>query len=120
MNEVNTLKKKVKILEKQRRVAWANYYRIEEDFYDLSTFSYSCISKLTKELSRCELPKHIVEEIIELNGKLKNALECPICFKQLNKDNVKFTVCGHQHCKDCYEKIDNCSICRKKIWKKKD
>lgn len=119
MNDLSALRKKVAVLEKQRRVAWANYYRTEEEFYDLSTFSYETINRLNQALAEIDLPKHLIDEIIDLHLKLKTAIECPICFCMLNKDNVKITMCGHKHCKDCYDRIDNCSICRKKIWKKK-
>ena len=45
--------------------------------------------------------------------------ECPICYEELSKDDIKFASCGHKYCETCLSKIDNCAICRKKIYSKK-
>ena len=64
------------------------------------------------------LPEFVEGEIKELYAQLKKTVECPICYEELNKDTMKFSSCGHKYCKNCLEKISECSICRKTIYKK--
>lgn len=44
-----------------------------------------------------------------------NNIKCPICFNELTTENIEIVRCGHFHCKQCKEKIQNCSICREII-----
>ena len=62
---------------------------------------------------------HIVEEIEKMTAELRKQIECPICLEIIEVGHLKMTGCGHKYCEECYNKIDECAICRKKIYKKK-
>ena len=42
-------------------------------------------------------------------------MECPICLNAIEIGKSKITNCGHEFCVDCYDRIEECSICREKI-----
>ena len=101
--------------KKQTAYAWAKYYQQLSINHEHSITQYNLNHKM---VGIEELPQHLVDEIAELNIELKKDISCPICFDIIEKDVLKITGCGHKYCKDCFEKIDKCSICRKKINKR--
>lgn len=111
-------------VEKQRRVAWAKYYELENTYLDEMTELVGQINRMNVSLKNenydKSFPYHIQEELVEMYKKLKTKIECPICFEELNRETLHITNCGHKLCKSCLENIDDkCPICRKKIYKKK-
>ena len=53
------------------------------------------------------------EKPSDLEGFLRDLLECPICFETIN--SVPIFQCQNGHitgCKDCISKLDKCPICR--------
>ncbi len=65
------------------------------------------------------IPDFLKNELVEMYDKLKKEIACPICFTELKSDEIKFSSCGHKFCGECLSKLDNCAICRKKIYRKK-
>ena len=94
--------------------AWSRYY--SEVNRNMELHKKYC--EVVKDLNN-QLPPHLVEGIKELYNLIKKEIECPICMDVINNDTLKITSCGHKYCNGCYDKIDNCSLCRKKIFKKK-
>jgi hypothetical protein len=109
--------KRCGVLEKQRRVAWAKFYEITDWYYEDMNKMYEMITKL-KEENDYEFPSHIKNEMLEMYDDLKKKIECPICYENMNKDNLHITRCGHKICKECYKNVDKCPICRNTIYKK--
>lgn len=105
------------VKEKQRRLAWAKFYEVNDIYYEDMNRMYEIISKL-KEENEYEFPSHIKNEMIEMYEDLKKKIECPICFENMNKENLYITKCGHKICKECYKQVDKCPICRANIYKK--
>ena len=60
---------------------------------------------------------YLKNQFIEMYDELKKFTECPVCFENLNKENTKLTNCGHLFCITCFDRVDNCPICRKKLYK---
>ena len=110
------LKNKLKWSKKQTSYAWAKYYEEVIDSHDRIFELYNFHKKMME--GRFELPQHIVSEIEEMCEQLGKDLTCPVCFDIIEKGNLKLTGCGHKYCKECYDKIDTCAICRRSINKK--
>lgn len=115
-----------KRLEHKAKVGWAAYYALERDMNEI----HECYARMS--LRNCELVKalrqeqevddekynHLKKEFLEMYDVLKKFTECPVCYEILTKDTAKLGNCGHIVCRDCYEKLDNCPICRKKYYKR--
>ena len=53
------------------------------------------------------------EKLSDLEGFLRDLLECPVCFGTI--ESVPVYQCQNGHimgCKDCISKLDKCPICR--------
>ena len=48
----------------------------------------------------------------DIEGYLRDLLECPICTETIKSVPVYQCANGHVICKDCIEKLNNCPICR--------
>lgn len=94
--------------------AWSRYYNEVDRNMDLHRKYCEIVNGFNNEL-----PTHLIEEMKELYNLLKKEIECPICLEVINNDTLKITNCGHKYCMNCYDRIQECSICRKKIFKKK-
>lgn len=117
MNEINQLKRKAKM-------GWACYYQAEErhqreilDLLSNLSILQDGLDKI-KKTSEEVIPDFITNEIKELYKETKKSIECPICYDIIEVDNLKISNCGHKYCKDCFSKINDCAICRKKIYRK--
>jgi hypothetical protein len=55
--------------------------------------------------------------------ELPESIECPICYETIEKKEIIHTICGHNYCKPCIQKVlsiphcKKCAICRTKIGK---
>ena len=53
--------------------------------------------------------------------KIKNKIECPICYEEINEKYFFITKCNHKFCKNCIIKqyklsnIITCALCRTNI-----
>lgn len=115
---MEALKRQLKKTEKSRAYAFAKYYNAEYEKLEYQKQVVELFNKL-KEESDNKVPDFLVEELKEMYSITKKEIECPICFDELNKDNIKFASCGHKFCDTCLSKIDKCAICRKTIYSKK-
>ena len=63
-------------------------------------------------LSQC--PSNISIHVLEnqINNPAHPNPTCCICLDELNSDNFILSSCGHNYCKDDFNKINQCSICR--------
>jgi len=95
--------------------AWSRYYSEVDRNMELSRQYCELLDKVN---NNSELPQHIIDELKELYKMIKKEIECPICMDPINNENLKITSCGHKYCINCYDRIDCCAICRKKIYKK--
>jgi hypothetical protein len=106
---------------------WAAFYKTQTDcHFALSNLSFR-IKMLQDSIEESdanqyersqEIPEFVKNEITELLKELKKEIECPICYEELKSDEIKFSSCGHKYCQDCLSKIEECAICRKKIYHK--
>ncbi len=60
-------------------------------------------------------PTYVDTNQENLKNQSDKKLKCSICF--VNDNNICFDPCGHLSCEDCYEKLSNCHLCRRKILK---
>ena len=113
-----------KRLERKAKAGWAAFFAMRTKADDLAAWVKD-LKIRNRDLYRATLAgedvdlKFLKTQYLEMYEKLKMETECPICFETINKENAKLTNCGHLHCLTCFNKLDNCSICRKKIWKPK-
>ena len=115
---MDTMIKRVKSAEKSRAYAFAKYYQAEYEKHEYQLQVIELFSKI-KELSEEKVPDFLIQELKDMYEETKKEIECPICYEELSKDDIKFASCGHKYCETCLSKIDNCAICRKKIYSKK-
>ena len=59
--------------------------------------------------------KAYMEIINEMYQKLGEKKECPICFEEIDVENIFITKCKHYFCKKCVNKqrLNECALCRK-------
>ena len=69
---------------------------------------YEALGKLPI-LSRCE--PHVVSQIF------KPGLTCTICLDEVTLANFVVARCGHHYCDECFEQINECSMCKRKLYK---
>ena len=61
------------------------------------------------------IPEFVLNEFREMVATLKRSVECPVCFDEMEADDIKFSNCGHKYCESCLARLDTCAICRKPI-----
>jgi len=111
---IQNLQNQLDYANRRTRYAWAKYFQVLENEHNNNYNQYN----LNQNIITCgvdDLPIHIVNEIEKLNKDLKKKLDCPICMDIIEEGKLKITGCGHKFCIDCYDRIDDCSICRRKI-----
>lgn len=109
-----------KSLLKQKNYAWAKFYESEIEKHMIQIEYYDLVNNMISGGAEKEIiPEFVINELRDLYEKTKKQIECPICFKELKiKEDIKFSNCGHKFCEVCLSKIENCAICRKKIYRK--
>ena len=75
------------------------------------------VFELNNRVLRYKYPKNIKRDINncvalpKVFSKYIENEECPICYD--NKSNV-MTSCGHHYCNECFDKLNECAICKTK------
>jgi len=110
------LRNQLRWSKKQTAYAWAKYYEEVSSSHDNNVTLYNNHQAIMEGAE--ELPSHIVGEIEKMCKELKKDIECPICLDVIGHGKLKITGCGHKFCEECFNNIDTCAICRKKINKK--
>lgn len=107
-------------LIKKSKAGWASFYQAESDAHKRDLLYMEAIFdlKLKLEEEDAVFPVFLQEELRDLMISLKKQIECPICMDELDAKDIKFSSCGHKYCATCLPKIDECAICRKKIFRK--
>jgi len=111
---IQQLQNKLEYANRRVKYAWAKYFETIENEHNGNIQQYNLNQNIISS-GVDDLPIHIVNEIEKLNIELKRKLDCPICMDIIQEGKLKITGCGHKFCKDCYDRIDECSICRRKI-----
>ena len=114
---MSSLNREISRLKKQKSYAFAKYYEAEYEKHEYQLQVFELFSKL-KDVNEDVVPAFLINELKEMYDITQKEIECPICFVELKKDDIKFASCGHKYCEECLNKLDNCAICRKKIYKK--
>jgi len=116
----------LKRLETKAKAGWASYYSVLNRLHSLSAYTDALQVRnreMVERLRNSTTPsneeelQYIKTQFLEMYDELKKFSECPCCFENLNKENTKLTNCGHLFCITCFERVDNCPICRKKLYK---
>ena len=65
-------------------------------------------------MSDIELNDFANSDFSEFVNLLEESHECPICLESFNlaSNNLIKTCCNHYYCKPCYNKINECGLCR--------
>ena len=116
-----------KNLIRKSKQGWAAFYRAEtasHSHYNNYLYKVSELEKAIKErdsnlYEKDHIPDFVINEIQGLLKELKKEVECPICYEEIKSEDIKFSSCGHKFCETCLSKINECAICRKKIYHKK-
>lgn len=112
-------------LIKKSKAGWASFYRAEAEAHQRDILYLEAIHdlklKLDDEIEKKqeEFPIFVANELRDLMISLKKQIQCPICLHELDAKDIKFSSCGHKYCGECLSRIDECAVCRKKIFKKK-
>ena len=101
-------------MKRAKAFAWAKYYEALNEAHNNNVAHYNTA---TTVISIPELPKHLVDEYTTLLAELHKTIECPICLEIIMSE-LKITGCGHKYCSGCFDRIDECAICRRKIKKR--
>ncbi len=111
---------KIKSLERKSKMGWACYYQAQEKHHEQMSEMFQKLEALQiKQKEQDEIiPSFITNELLELKDKLKEEIECPICLDLLPAKSIKSSSCGHKYCGGCLSKIDNCALCKKKLYRK--
>jgi len=72
---------------------------------------YIELAKLQETHQVGGIPKHFITMFKEMITKTKTDVQCPICLERIG-DNLEISQCGHLFCTDCFQKIENCAMCR--------
>ena len=104
-------------LKRQRAFAFAKYYEEVNRALDADRNTYLSYQEINEGGE--PLPKSFTDWVMELMSQLKLKIECPVCLEIIPEGGLKITNCGHRYCQTCFERLDKCAICRKKIYKKK-
>lgn len=112
MPTIQQLENQLKYSKKQTSYAWAKFYEAESNQHLENVVQYQKIEVFSQVE---DIPLHIIAEFKEMMKQLKKKIECPICLEVIEVDDMKLAGCGHKYCSTCFEKIDKCAICRKKI-----
>ena len=91
----------------------SNAYNLEMGMREWTELSnrvhrYESLGKLPT-ISRCE--PHVVSQIF------KPGLTCTICLEEVTLANFVVSRCGHHYCDECFEQINECSMCKSKLYK---
>ena len=115
-------KKEYDNLIKKSKAGWAAYYAECRDSHQRDTLYIEAIHdlKLKLENENQMFPVFLQQELRDLMVSLKKQIECPICLHELDAKDIKFSSCGHKYCGECLSRIDECAVCRRKIYKKKE
>lgn len=107
--------------KKQTSYAWSQYYALQREEYDQAIITVREFEE--KELED-EVPiglnKHLQKMIRDLYEKAKSKVECAICLKKIESDDLKTGKCGHNFHQCCIDKWceagnKKCPMCRKKF-----
>lgn len=115
LTEIQKLKISIHKLEKQKKYAFALYYRSQQELLEENIEKYNHIEQTVKEI----MPPFVKNQLIKLMEDLKKKIDCPICLSTLDPQMIKFSSCGHMYCENCIDKVKQlkkCAICRKTIW----
>ena len=112
MPSIQQLEKELAWAKKQTSFAWAKFYEAENNQHLEDMVQFKKIEVFTEVE---DIPLHVVAELKSMMKQLKKKIECPICLEVIEVDDMKLAGCGHKYCSHCFEKIDKCAVCRKKI-----
>ena len=57
--------------------------------------------------------KKVQEKIQEkISNNYENNEDCPVCYEEIEKNNLFVPLCFHNICISCYERCDKCPLCR--------
>ena len=117
--------KQHKSLITKSKVGWACFFKAEQLNHELHMEQMETLKKLEEKMKEREskseiwnIPEFVKTEITDMIKELKKNVECPICYEELTADKIKFSGCGHKYCETCLSKINECAICRRKIYRK--
>lgn len=113
-----TPQQKIASLTRQKAYAWAKYFEEVNNELEMYIVQYDMNERIVE--SRTDdgekaLPPCLLGEIGEMMEKLKKEIECPICLNRLSRETLAITTCGHKYCKECFERLEQCAICRRKL-----
>lgn len=116
--------KEWKAMEGKSKAGWRAYFAVCDDMYEMSDLLYRQrkqnieLLKKIKDGEEVDIT-YLKSQFVELYEQANKQCECPVCFELLKKETLNVSSCGHLTCKDCFEKMTDCPICRKTYWKPK-
>ena len=108
------LKRKLQQVERQRRYAWAMFYKAREEEHNSMVNLVAMYNEKT-----IGMPPHVKNELKDLYEALKKTISCPICLNEISTGDLDWSHCGHKFCKACLQRLketsNKCAMCRRSL-----
>ncbi len=116
--------KEWKAMEGKSKAGWRAYYAVCEEMWEMSCMLHKSRTENKKLISQIKDGVDVdldflKKQFVELYEQANKTCECPVCFELMSKETLNVSSCGHLTCKECFEKMTDCPICRKTYWKPK-
>jgi hypothetical protein len=98
LNDLDILKEKYKML-KQKNII------LQEENKNL------LLNNNNLQENKIKIPKYIQNIIKEFYLNSSLIYDCPLCFEDINSENLIISDCGHYYCSNCLIKLDKCLTC---------
>lgn len=123
MNKKITItQRELKNLDRKAKTGWAVYFKNEEINHQLHYENFQLLKKMKlmeNNNDNQKLPENLVDEVRELYDVMKRKVECIICYEEMTSKDFIISSCNckTKYCKTCYDKINECSVCKYKYKK---
>lgn len=107
---INHLQKEVNRLELYKTVTFDQYKQnMINEINDYRKFKDNLLIQLQNDFKRYEIINYILKEY---------KYECPICYEQLNLQNMYVPECHFKHiiCINCSKMLNKCPLCKKQYY----
>lgn len=75
---------------------------------------YAEVIRLQNQFKDRGVPTHIISLLKRLLVASNTEITCPVCLEHIG-NNIEITRCGHMFCSGCYDKLNQCAMCRQQL-----
>jgi len=92
----------------------AHNIHLHQNYHNIRTTCEELVKQVEGLRNKRAIPPHIKQIVYDTKSK-DDEFKCCICLDKPSLEDYTLSSCGHDYCKECIDKISNCSICRAKI-----